>query len=101
MFDYDDFISVAKIIGLFALVILISLCSVMWHREQSGMIKINGQYCYEEDSKIIYIESVSYSRYGDKTSYTPYYDENGKLNRYDVETRKWIPVDGEEVELIE
>lgn len=48
--------------------------------------------CSRSESHIIYIES-EVGRYGDITSYAIYYDENGKVNKYDPDTGKWIPVD--------
>lgn len=56
------------------------------------MIYLSEGYCYHEDTHIIYIES-EVGRYGDITSYAIYYDENGKVNKYDPDTGKWIPVD--------
>lgn len=82
---------VTIIVGIILLLFLTSAtksCS----RSESHMIYLSEGYCYHEDTHIIYIES-EVGRYGDRTSYAIYYDENGKVNKYDPETGEWIPVD--------
>lgn len=57
-------------------------------RSRSNMIYISEGYCYHESSHIIYIESGS----GLNMTYTPYYDENGNMMRYDPTTGQWIAI---------
>lgn len=60
-------------------------------RSEAHMIYLSDGYAYHEESHIIYIESET-GRYGTRTSYAVYYDENGKKNKYDPETDEWIPM---------
>ena len=78
------------------LIILLSLhsCSVNESRSERNMIPISEGYCYDQNTKIIYIESYT-GRHGDKTSYSAYYDENGRLCKYDVQTGEWISINNQ------
>ena len=40
---------------------------------------------------IVILKSYT-GKYGTNTVYTVYYDENGNICKYDVETGNWIPV---------
>lgn len=61
-------------------------------RSDRNMVYISEGYCYDQDTQIIYIESYT-GRYGMDTSYTPYYNTNGELCKYSVETGEWIPIE--------
>ena len=82
---------VTIIVGIILLLFLTS-ATKSYSRSESHMIYLSEGYCYHEDTHIIYIES-EVGRYGDRTSYAIYYDENDKVNKYDPDTGKWIPVD--------
>lgn len=57
-------------------------------RDEAHMIYMYDNYVYHEESHIIYIESET-GRYGNHTSYTPYYDSNGNMARYNPYTDEW------------
>lgn len=50
---------------------------------------INDLHVYDLNTHIVYIENYTY--YGNNV-YTPYYDQNGKTCKYDVESNKVIPI---------
>ena len=83
---------VLKIIALFALCIFMVSCSRTCSRSTRNMAPIEHGYCYDLDTQIIYIESYT-GRYGDETAYTPYYDANGNLCKYDIYTGEWLPIE--------
>ena len=55
------------------------------------MISITDGYCYKKDTQIIYEEYFTGKMFADAV-YTPYYDANGYLCKYDLESGEWIPV---------
>lgn len=79
---------IAMILIILAMAAGMKACS----RSEAHMIYLGDGYVYHEDTHIIYIES-SIGRYDNQTSYTVYYDENGKVNKYDELTGEWIPVE--------
>ena len=83
---------ILKIIGGLILCYMLVSCSQSCSRSEANMVMIESPYCYEADTKIIYLETEA-GRYGIKTTYTPYYDENGNLCRYNVSTGEWIPLE--------
>lgn len=83
---------IAEIIGCVILICLIAIFSQSCSRSDRNMIYIKEGYCYDFDTQIIYIESYT-GRYGLETTYTPYYNSNGDLCKYDLETQKWIPIE--------
>lgn len=97
MYNRSDsvFSLVLKLVGIFLLLCLITYGSQSCSRSEHNMIKIKSGYCYEEDTKIIYLESES-GRYGTETVYTPYYSKSGGLFRYDETNGEWIEIDGGE-----
>ena len=82
---------VFKIVGLLALVIAIAFLTQSCNRNMQNMTQIKDGYCYENDTKIIYMESES-GRYGLSLTYTPYYSENGNLYKYDEIDVEWIEI---------
>lgn len=85
-------IDIAKIIGCVILILLITSSSRSCSRSERNMVSIKEGYCYDYDTQIIYIESYT-GRYGLETTYTPYYNFDGDLCRYDLETGNWIPIE--------
>ena len=85
----------ATIVVLLIILFSFRSCSVNKNRSERNMIPISEGYCYDQNTKIIYIESYT-GRHGDKTSYSAYYDENGSLCKYDVQTGEWIPINKQE-----
>lgn len=83
---------IAKTIGCVILICLITMFSQSCSRIDRNMIYIKKWYCYDSDTQIIYIESYT-GRYGPETTYTPYYNFDGDLCKYDLETGKWIPIE--------
>lgn len=83
--------SLAEVIIAVILLIFVSATFAECNREDAHMVYINDGYVYHEDSHIIYIENQT-GPYGRNIEYIPYYDSNGKMNRYDEDTGKWIPV---------
>ena len=83
---------ILQIIGLVILICLIASFSRSCSRSDRNMVYIKEGYCYDYDTQIIYIESYT-GRYGNGTSYTPYYNSDGDLCKYDLETGEWIPID--------
>lgn len=84
--------SFLSLVAMFILILILTAGMKSCSRSESHMIYLSDGYTYHEDTKIIYIESES-GRYGTKTSYAVYYDENGKVNKYDELTGEWIPVE--------
>lgn len=66
-------------------------CSQENSRSIRNMSYISEGFCYDKDTRIVYIES--YSRHGFDTIYTPYYDKNGNLCRYEIGSEEWIPIE--------
>jgi hypothetical protein len=89
--DGDISSAILKIVGLIILLIMIVYYSQTCSRSEHNMIQIKSGYCYEEDTKIIYLESET-SRYGLETSYSAYYSENGNLCKYDETSGEWIEI---------
>lgn len=85
-------IDIAKIIRCVILILLITSSSRSCSRSERNMVSIKEGYCYDYDTQIIYIESYT-GRYGLETTYTPYYNFDGDLCRYDLETGNWIPIE--------
>lgn len=50
---------------------------------------INDLYIYDINTHIVYMENYTY--YGNMV-YTTYYDQNGKLCKYDLESKAIVPV---------
>lgn len=76
----------------------IDSCSVSEDRSDNHMVvitDIEGNYVYDEDTKIVYIESV-HSNYRDAAhaTYRPYVSPSGNYYRY--ENGKMVELDGEE-----
>ena len=91
-YENNDMLSlVLKIVGLIVLVVIIVSFSQSCSRSESNMVQIKNGYCYEEDTKIIYLESET-GRYGTGTSYSAYYSENGNLCKYNETSGEWIEV---------
>ena len=82
-------------INIIILVILIICLAVFsqWCIEDSrsdrNMVYIEEGYCYDKNTKIIYIESYS-GRHGTNTTYSPYYDSEGNLCKYINE--EFVPI---------
>lgn len=90
----DDRLSfLLKTIGILIVCIILVSCSQSLGRSEANMIMIDDPYCYEADTKIIYLESKS-GRHGTYMSYEPYYDKDGNKCKYNVETGEWIPIEG-------
>ena len=85
-------VCIAKIIGLIILMCLIVSFSQSCSRSDRNMIYIKEGYFYDSDTQIIYTESYT-GRYGLETTYTPYFNSDGDLCKYDLETEKWIPIE--------
>lgn len=83
---------IGTIILLLILMFFIHSCSVSDSRNDRNMVYIEEGYCYDQDTNIIYIESYS-GRYGMDTTYSPYYNSNGDLCKYNVVTGEWIPIE--------
>lgn len=79
-------IVIDALIVIVLITVLISLksCATDTSRKEHNMILIEKGYCYDNDTRVIYIESLS-SSYG-HTTYAPYYNTEGELCRYNVET---------------
>ena len=76
--------------ALLAMWLMVSCCRGC-SRYGHNMSAIKHGYCYDKNTQIIYIESYS-GQYGAETTYSPYYDPNGNLCKYELATGKWIPV---------
>ena len=83
---------IAKIIGCVILICLIASFSRSCSRSDRNMVSIKEGYCCDYDTQIIYIESYT-GRYGLETIYTPYYNSDGDLCKYDLESGNWIPIE--------
>lgn len=77
-----------SIIACIFAIIFLPMISRSCSRDYSNMIYLGDGYCYHEDTRIIYIESLE-GKYDSDTSYTPYYDSDGHKARYNVETGEW------------
>lgn len=84
--------SLVSIIACIILLLFLTSVTKSCSRSESHMVYLSDGYCYHEDTYIIYIES-EVGRYSDRTTYAIYYDENGKVNKYNPDTGEWIPVD--------
>ena len=82
---------IVEMILVIAFILIVNSCSISNSRNEKNMVVIKDGYCYDRDTKIIYIESYA-GKYGNNTVYTIYYDENGNICKYDVQTGNWIPV---------
>lgn len=80
-----------KMILLFILVVYVLTVSQSCDRDKHNMKVIKDGYCYEEDTFIIYIEEDSGRNYN--FIYVPYYNSDGNLCKYDVETGEWIGIE--------
>nr|WP_291234817.1 hypothetical protein [Frisingicoccus sp.] len=95
--DKDDSfaVEILKIIGLVIMFILICnfnmSCSRSDSRSERNMVYIQEGYCYDQYTKIIYIETYT-GYYSTETSYSPYYDQDGNLCKYDESTGEWMPI---------
>lgn len=89
----SDYTWLKVVAWIIAIVIMIA-CFQSWERNRRDMIYISDGYCYKEDTQIIYEEYFT-GRMGADAVYTPYYDENGKLCKYDLGTGDWIPIEKE------
>lgn len=81
-----------SIIGLIAIIVLISMassCHLSANRSEHNMTVIEDGYCYDNNTHIIYIESIT-GRLQDMPVYTIYVNENGNYCLYEPETNKWI-----------
>lgn len=85
-------LTISKVLGLFMIMVMLIFGSRACSRAERNMVSIRNGYCYDRDTQIIYIESYA-GRYGTDTTYSPYYDSNGDLCKYNVYTGEWIPVD--------
>ena len=83
---------ILEFIVLIIVICIFTSCSKSCSRSERNMVYISNGYCYDQNTQIIYIESYT-GRYETNTSYTPYYDGNGQLCKYNVETGEWIPVE--------
>lgn len=82
---------ILKIVGCVILILIISAGSRSCSRSNSDMIYIQNGYCYDENTKIVYKESVV-GRYDDDTTYTVYYNENGNVCKYNETNGEWTEV---------
>lgn len=94
---YSSDASWGTLFGYIALIIvmciIMSCCnsaSVSSKREDSNMVCIEDGYCYDADTKIIYIETIiGQSKYSYATPvYSPYINENGNYCKY--ENGRWV-----------
>ena len=85
--------TILKLLGCLLLIIMLTYGSRACSRSDRNMVSIKRGYCYDRDTHIIYIESYT-GRYGDDTAYTPYYDADGNLSKYNVYTGEWMPIEG-------
>ena len=83
--------TILKLLVCFLLIIILTFGSRACSRSDRNMVFIKDGYCYDRDTHIIYIESYT-GRYGDDTAYTPYYDANGDLCKYNISTGEWVPI---------
>lgn len=83
---------ILKLVGCVIAVLIISAASRSCSRSDRNMVVIKDGYCYDSNTHIIYIESYT-GRYDTNTTYTPYYDDNGKMCKYDTATGEWVPVE--------
>lgn len=83
---------ILEFIVLIIVICIFTSCCQSCSRNERNMVYISEGYCYDQDTQIIYIESYT-GRYGTDTSYSPYYNENGVLCKYDIETGEWIPIE--------
>mgnify|MGYP006981794845 CR=1 FL=1 len=93
MYSNNDGIwsDVIKIIILLVLTLFLISISQSCSRQENNMVNICEGYSYDADTYIIYREMES-GRYGTRLVYTPYYDKNGNLCRYDTKTFQWVPI---------
>lgn len=83
---------ILEFIALIIVICIFTSCCQSCSRNERNMVYISEGYCYDQNTQIIYIESYT-GRYGTDTSYNPYYNENGALCKYDIQTGKWIPIE--------
>ena len=78
---------------LFFIMPLMDSESISNNREKNNMVLFEENYCYEKNTRIIYIENeISRTKYSSATTtYTPYINENGNFCKY---------INGEWVEVI-
>ena len=84
-----------SIIGLIAIIVLICMTSsyqLSANRNERNMTVIEDGYCYDNNTHIIYIESIT-GRYQDMPVYTIYVNKNGNYCMYEPETNKWIELE--------
>lgn len=69
---------------LFFIMPLMDSESIRDNREKNNMILLEENYCYEKNTRIIYIENeISRTKYSSATTtYTPYINENGNFCKY-------------------
>lgn len=80
------------IIGLVLLGLMVGWCCLTQSiikdcRKNHNMILIKDGYCYDKNTHIIYIESCT----EDRTMYCPYYNTDGVVCKYKVDTKEWVP----------
>lgn len=92
--ENDDGIGklILEFIAIIIVMCIFTSCCQSCSRSERNMVYISEGYCYDQDTHIIYIESYT-GRYGYDTSYTAYYNENGNLCKYNIETGEWIAID--------
>ena len=83
---------ILKFIACIIIMCILTSCCQSCSRSKRNMVYISDGYCYDQDTQIIYIESYT-GRYGYDTSYTAYYNKNGNLCKYDLQTGEWVELD--------
>lgn len=86
---YRKGINIKEIIIFAIVIIILAVIMKVGNRYGSDMVYISNGYCYHKYSHIIYIESGT----SPNMTYTPYYDENGNMVRYNPTTEQWISID--------
>lgn len=88
--------AITKTILVFIIILLISIVSVIYtqnnERSKYNMSYISEGYCYNKSTKIIYMETYSGHGFIITYFYTPYYNENGELCKYNTKNGDWIPI---------
>ena len=84
--------TIFKLFGCFLLIVSLTFGSRACSRSDKNMVLIKDGYCYDRDTHIIYIESYT-GQYGTDTTHTPYYDTNGSLCKYNIQTGEWVPIE--------
>lgn len=87
--DLELTFSIIGLIGLIVFICMVSSCTLSSNRSEHNMTVIEDGYCYDNNTHIIYIESIT-GRYQDMPVYTIYINENGNYCMYEPDTNKWI-----------